>query len=59
MNDLNTEFERIQASQVKGITDKVATLESRLTEAAISFNKEFCPSLLTIIRAATGYFLVA
>ena len=47
-NDLNAEFEKIQASQVKDITDKVAFLESWFAEAAISFNEELHPSLLTI-----------
>ena len=48
MKTLDKEFEKAQSSQVKGITDKVATLYSRLVEAAVSFNEEFHPYLLTV-----------
>lgn len=45
---LEGKFEKVQDSQVKDITDRVATLDSRLAKAAISFNGEFHPHLLTV-----------
>ena len=45
---LDGEFDKTQYSQVRDITDRVAALDSQFAEAAVSFNGEFHPRLLTL-----------
>ena len=49
MKVLKAEYMEVQDAQVKDVTDRVSALESRLAEAAVSFNEELHPSFLTVV----------